>query len=206
MQPSTRDGNDFATLGYSPFLPEVMADPYPFYRSLRREAPVYYMEQYDAWALTRFADIWAAARSPEIYCSAQGTTAANVLSRLEAPVPSINQIDPPDHTRLRSAIRSHFTSKPVARFEPEIRKEVRQALDAHSAAGEIDAVRDLAEPLAARVACRLLSLPEEAGPLLTQWVHRFAANEPADELSVSHGSPPDPMDMSAISLPERARS
>ncbi len=181
MQPSTRDGNDFAALGYSPFLPQVMTDPYPFYRALRSEAPAYYMEQFDAWALTRFADIWTAARSPEIYCSSQGTTAANVLSRLEAPVPSINQIDPPDHTRLRSAMRSHFTRNRVARFEPEIRKQVRQTLDAHSAGSEIDAVRDLAEPLAARVACRLLSLPEEAGPLLTRWVHRYAANEPADQ-------------------------
>ncbi|MAG31861.1 MAG: hypothetical protein CL908_13315 [Deltaproteobacteria bacterium] len=181
MQPSASDEIDFATLGYSPFLPEVMTEPYSFYRYLRSEAPAYYMEQYDAWALTRFADVWAAARSPETFCNAQGTTAANVLSRLEAPVPSINQIDRPDHTRLRSALRSHFTRNRVARFEPEIRKEVRQTLDSHSATGEIDAVRDLADPLAARVACRLLCLPEEAGPLLTRWVHRYAANEPADQ-------------------------
>ena len=49
---------------YSPFLPEVMADPFPSYRRLRDEAPAYYMAEYDSWALSRFDDIWTATERP----------------------------------------------------------------------------------------------------------------------------------------------
>ncbi|MBY0399599.1 cytochrome P450, partial [Myxococcota bacterium] len=44
-----------------------------------------------------------------------------------------------------------------------------------------DAVRELADPVAAKDACRLLSLPDEAGPLLVGWVHRYTRNAPGDE-------------------------
>jgi cytochrome P450 len=166
---------------YSPFLPEVMEDPFPFYRRLRDEAPAYYMEEYDSWALSRFEDIWQATERPEIFTTVRGTTAAQAISRVEPPVPSINQIDPPDHTRLRKAIRAFFSRQSALSLEGMIREEVRQQLQAHGERGEIDAVRALADPVAARVACRLLSLPDEAGPLLLAWVHRYTENAPGDE-------------------------
>ncbi len=42
---------------YDPFSRAAMEDPYPFYKVLRRDYPMYYMEQYDAYALSRFDDI-----------------------------------------------------------------------------------------------------------------------------------------------------
>lgn len=168
-------------LHYSPFLPEVMEDPFPFYRRLRDEAPAYYMADYDAWALSRFEDVWKATEQPEVFTTIHGTTAAQAISKVEPAVPSINQIDPPEHTRLRKAIRSFFSRQSTLALEPMIRAEVRAALDAHRDKGEIDAVRALVDPVAARVACRLLSLPDEAGPLLVAWVHRYTENVPGDE-------------------------
>jgi cytochrome P450 len=168
-------------IDYSPFRVEVMADPQPFYRRLRDEAPVYYIEEYDAWALSRFEDVWAATEANDLYTSTRGTTAAQALSRVEPPVPSINQIDPPDHTRLRIALKSWFTKKRVAGLEPLARSETRRALDRLVEAGRLDAVRELADPLAAQIACHLLSLPHEAAPLLVEWVHRYTANEEGDE-------------------------
>lgn len=168
-------------LRYSPFLPEVMADPFPYYRRLRDEAPAYYIAEYDAWAISRFEDVWRATEQPEIFTTVRGTTAAQAISKVEPPVPSINQIDPPEHTRLRKAIRSFFGRSSVSALEPGIRAEIRAQLDLHAESGRIDAVRALADPVAARVACRLLSLPEEAGPLLVAWVHRYTENVPGDE-------------------------
>ena len=168
-------------LRYSPFLPDVMKDPYPFYRRLRDEAPVYYMAEYDSWALSRFEDIWRATERPETFTTVRGTTAAQVISRVEPPVPSINQIDPPDHTRLRKAIRSFFSRNSALALEATIREEIHRQLGLHRDQSEIDAVRSLADPVAASVACRLLSLPEEAGPLLLAWVHRYTQNVPGDE-------------------------
>lgn len=169
------------SLHYTPFLPEVMADPYPFYRRLRDEEPVYYISEYDGWAIARFEDVWQAARQPDVFVNARGTTAPQALSKIEQPVPSLNQIDDPDHTRLRSQLRRFFTRAPVARLEPAVRETVRAILDEGLERGELDAMRELAEPLAARIACRLLALPEEAGPLLTAWVNRYTANDPEDQ-------------------------
>jgi cytochrome P450 len=52
---------------YDPFSAEVMADPYPVYRQLREEAPAYYLEEYDAWALSRFGDVWNASMDNKHY-------------------------------------------------------------------------------------------------------------------------------------------
>jgi cytochrome P450 len=165
---------------YSPFLPEAIADPHPFYRRLRVEAPAYYLEDFDGWALSRFEDNWRATEDPLTFSSTGGTTAAQALSKVEPPVPSVNQIDPPLHTRLRQAIRAPFARAHVASLEPELRAFVRRQLDRAAAAGELDAIRELADPLAAFVACELLDLPQADGPLLVGWVHRYTRNDPAD--------------------------
>ena len=47
-----------AAFAYDPFGPDVKADPLPFYKVLRDEYPAYFMEQYDAWAISRFDDVW----------------------------------------------------------------------------------------------------------------------------------------------------
>ena len=165
---------------YTPFLPEAILDPHPLYRRLREEAPAYYIEEFDGWALSRFEDVWRAMEDTDRYGSARGTTAAQVLSKVEPPVPSINQLDPPDHTRLRRAVRGPFTKNRVAALEPEIRAFARACLDRHAGAGELDVVRELADPVAAFAACRLLDLPLEDAPLLVNWVHRYTLNEPGD--------------------------
>ena len=72
------------SLHYTPFLPEVMADPYPFYRRLRDEDPVYYISEYDGWAIARFEDVWQAARQPDVFVNARGTTAPQALSKIVA--------------------------------------------------------------------------------------------------------------------------
>jgi cytochrome P450 len=165
---------------YTPFLAEALEDPHPLYRRLRDEQPAYYIEEYDGWALSRFENVWRAMEDTGSFGSARGTTAAQVLSKVEPPVPSINQLDPPDHTRLRRSLRAPFTKNRVAALEPELRAFVRATLDRHADAGEIDVVRDLADPLAALAACRLLDLPLADAPLLVGWVHRYTQNDPAD--------------------------
>jgi len=169
-----------ASLHYSPFLPAVIEDPHPHYARLRDEQPAYFLEEYEGWALSRFEDCWRATEDPETFSSTGGTTAAQALSRVEAPVPSVNQLDPPDHTRLRRAIRGPFARASVAALEPEMRASVAERLARAAEAGEIDAVRELADPLAAQVACRLLDLPREDAPRLVAWVHRYVNNEPGD--------------------------
>ena len=163
---------------YSPFLPEVIEDPYPVYRRLRDEAPAYYLEEHDGWALSRFEDCWRATEDTASFVSQAGTTAAQTLSRVEPPNPSVNQIDPPDHTRLRQAIRAPFARAHVASLEPEVRAFVRRQLDRAAEAGELDSIRDLADPLAAFVAVAIIAgltaLGTNLGTFFTTLAGRFA--------------------------------
>jgi cytochrome P450 len=166
-------------IAYSPFAAESLRDPYPIYRALRDEDPVHFIEAHRGWALSRFADVWAAAADSGLFVSRAGTTAAQVLSRVEPPVPSVNQLDGLDHARLRKALHPFFAKMRVARLEDDVRALVRERLNG-ARGREIDGARELAEPVAAHVACRLLDLPGEEAPRFQRWVARYMANDSGD--------------------------
>lgn len=95
-------------LEYSPFSDEAKADPYAIYAKLRAEAPAYYLEKFDAWALSTFEDVWAASMDTEHYTALAGTTGDQLLSKTFPVVPMLNVLDPPDHTQIRSLLRPFF--------------------------------------------------------------------------------------------------
>ncbi|MGI9591073.1 MAG: cytochrome P450, partial [Myxococcota bacterium] len=66
---------------YNPFSDEVMRDPTPVYKRLRAEDPVHYIEEYDAWVLSKFEDIWTASMDTKHYTATNGTTSSHLLSK-----------------------------------------------------------------------------------------------------------------------------
>jgi cytochrome P450 len=166
-------------IAYSPFGEDERRDPFPIYRRLRDEDPIHFISAHAGWALSRFADVWAAAEDARTFVTRAGTTAAQVLSRVEPPVPSVNQLDGADHTRLRKALHPFFARHRIAALEDEVRALVRERLSS-ARGGELDAARELAEPVAAHVACRLLDLPRAEAPRFQRWVARYMANAPGD--------------------------
>ena len=67
---------------YDPFSEEVISgNQYPVYKQLRDEAPAYFLEKYNAWALSRFEDVWNASLDSESMICGKGTTSAQVLTR-----------------------------------------------------------------------------------------------------------------------------
>ena len=79
-------------LHYDPFAEEVIADPQPVYARLREEAPVYHVEKWDAYALSRFEDIWTASMDAKNYSVAKGTTASHLLTKVQPVTPMINAL------------------------------------------------------------------------------------------------------------------
>ena len=79
---------------YDPYLPEVIEDPYPVYARLRREAPVYYLERFDAWVLSRFEDIWQASQDRVHYSTANSTADLPFLKRQPAAMEVLSTMDP----------------------------------------------------------------------------------------------------------------
>ena len=116
-----------AMIDYDPFSEEVIRDPYPIYARLREEAPCYHIAKWDAYALSRFEDIWNASMDAESYTTTLGTTSSHLLTKVQPVTPMINLMDPPQHTLLRSRISRFFTPGTVSRLEPQIRGFVEEA-------------------------------------------------------------------------------
>ncbi len=171
---------------YDPFATEIREDPLPTYRRLRDEAPAYFMPHYDAWALSRFEDIWDASSNPA-FSASRGTAPAQLLTREQPVSPMINCMDPPEHTRLRAVIRRCFLPAHVRRIEISALQLVEAILDRAAKRGELDVVTELGSELAVAMACLAIGLHLEDGPELALLVQRFFQHEPATEGMTADG-------------------
>ncbi|MCC7360633.1 MAG: cytochrome P450 [Anaerolineales bacterium] len=158
--------------------PEVRADPYPFYRTLRTEDPVHWDEALGFWVLTRYADVARAFQDPR-FSRAQGLMAG--FHRLPAAEQQIAEpvyhafsqampyADPPYHTRLRGLVNKSFTPRVVERMRPVIQRVINDLLDSAAAMGGMDVIPDLAYPLPIIVIAELLGLPVEDRQRFKTW-------------------------------------
>ena len=158
---------------YSPFAEEIIhGDPFPIYKALRDEAPLYYLEEYDAWALSRFEDVWNACADVN-FSSVRGSTTGHILTKKLPLLRMLNIMEAPDHTKLRSTLRPHFGPGRMRKLLPEFRAYIEETLDALQDRDEIDVVTDFAQGLATFVACTVAGLPKEDGEMLRGLVAAF---------------------------------
>ena len=115
-------------LEFNPYSYAFHEDPYPTYRRLRDEAPVYRNDALDFYAISRYRDVVAAHVDHGTYSSAKGTVLELPPEYAQA-VPMIIFMDPPRHTRIRRLVSKAFTPRQVQRLEPTIRSLVRDLLD-----------------------------------------------------------------------------
>ncbi len=156
-----------APLRWDPLL--VVDDPYPTYRRLRDEAPLYRNEERGIWALSRFDDVQGAARDWQTFSSSEGNDHDDGKQLFE-PAGDLAGVDPPDHTRLRKALRAAFSPSEIrARFEPAARLKARSLIDRFADLGRADLAQDLARPLPGAMVCTWLGFPEVDHPQLLDW-------------------------------------
>jgi pimeloyl-[acyl-carrier protein] synthase len=163
--------------------PDMLADPYPTYRRMQVDYPVY-KERHFGWVLTRYADISAALRgSHSAHRPRADEAVPQALRAIEAQVRSQRAFqslwmlysDPPQHTRLRALVTAAFTPRIVERLRPTIQRMVDEMLDAVERAGRMDVVADLAYPLPTGVISELIGLPPGDRDLVKGWSDDIAA-------------------------------
>jgi cytochrome P450 len=164
-------------IDYDPYSEEVIRDPYPIYARLREEAPCYHLPKWDAYALSRFEDVWNASMDADAYTTTQGTTASHLLTKVQPVTPMINLMDPPQHTQLRSRISRFFTPGTVGRLEAQVRAFVDQAFEPLREAASADLFNDFAAKVSVKVACLANGFPLEDSDMLNRLVWRFFARE-----------------------------
>ncbi len=145
---------------YDPYDFEIDSNPYPIWKRLRDEQPLYHNDRYGFFALSRFEDVERASLDWRTYSSARGTVLELIKSSMEIPPGSIIFEDPPTHDLHRGLLSRVFTPRRVAELEPKIREFCARALDPLVGAGGFDFIRDLGAQMPMRTIGMLLGIPE----------------------------------------------
>jgi hypothetical protein len=157
-------------LHFDPFDYAFHEDPYPVYRRLRDEAPVYWNEEIGFWALSRHADVLAGFKDWEHFSNTGGISLEiGQLNEDTTAVLSILGMDPPRHDRIRALVSKGFTPRRVADLEPSIRALAVRYLENVRGAGRMDFVADFAGRIPMDVVSEMLGVPASDRDELRGW-------------------------------------
>jgi cytochrome P450 len=146
---------------YDPYDFEIDSDPYPVWKRMRDEAPLYYNEKYDFFALSRFDDVEKCMLDWETYRSGRGSILELIRANFEIPSGVILFEDPPIHHIHRSLMSRVFTPRKMDALEPKVREFCRRSLDPLVGSGYFDFIGDLGAQMPMRTIGYLLGIPEE---------------------------------------------
>ena len=118
---------------YDPYYVEINADPYPMFRPLREESPLYHNERHDFYALSRFADVDNAIVDNKTFISGRGAILEIIKADMEIPPGTLIFEDPPIHDIHRNLLARMFTPRKINALEPKIREYCARSLDPWSA-------------------------------------------------------------------------
>lgn len=157
--------------------PRFKADPYPFYARLRAEAPVYRTRLAfwgPAWLVTRYDDVLAVLKDPRL--AKDYSSKMRWVPRAIQPLNrNLLNLDPPDHTRLRTLVSKAFTPRVVERMRDRIQAVCDELLDAAAAGGRMEIVGGFALPLPLTIIADLLGIPARDRRRFYSWSKRVAA-------------------------------
>ena len=158
---------------------ESWRDPFPMYRDLRDHDPVHHVPAGDShggfWFLSRFADVFDAARDTGTFSSARGLTVEPGTGVDMGEATPIVFLDPPDHTAFRRLVGPEFTPRQVSDIEDDVRDFVVERLERLVSEGGGDIVADLFKPLPSFVVAHYLGVPAEDRPLFDRWTEQIVA-------------------------------
>ena len=190
------------------FDPAVFARavPHDALRRLRDEEPVAWQDEHAVgewpagpgfWAVTRYDDVRAALRTPEVFSSWLGAT------QIRDPEPDdlpfirrmILNMDPPEHGRLRKLVTAAFTRRRLERFADEVGARARRLLRDVAGDGRCDLPRQVTDDFPLTNLAELMGVPESDRGLLLAWTNRvigYQDPEHAEVVRDEHGRPVNP--------------
>ncbi|OBG30201.1 cytochrome P450 [Mycobacterium sp. 852002-51057_SCH5723018] len=165
-------------LVFDPFSEEFFTDPYPTYRRMREEAPVYYNEEHDFYALTRHQDVATAFKDYETYSSARGIDLAMVKQDTLPPeAKSMIFMDPPEHRRMRSLVNKVFTPRAISAMKDTVTELIDYQLERVDPK-QFDVVADFSALFPVEVISTVLGVPTEQRQQIRHWVDTSLHREP----------------------------
>ncbi len=138
------------------------------FAKLRAERPISWHEEFEYpgvpkgpgfWAVTRYHDLQAASRNPQLFISGRGTNIADIPIEMNEFFGSMINMDPPRHTKLRNIVNRGFTPRMVAHTEAAVRQKARRIVNQVCERGECDFVADIAAALPLEIICEMMGIP-----------------------------------------------
>lgn len=146
---------------YDPYNQDIWKDPYATFRRMRTEAPLYYNEELDFYAVTRYEDVAAGLMDATTFSSARGNILEMVKADIEVPSGIIIMEDPPIHTAHRKVLSLLFSPKNIVHLEAKIRDICKQCLSTFENGDRFDFVTDLGAQMPIRMIGMLLGIPDQ---------------------------------------------
>lgn len=175
---------------YDPYDAETWSDPYPVFRRLRDEAPLYFNERYEFYAVSRFADVERGLVDRETFLSSRGDILemikAAISGDLEIPPGTLIFEEPPTHTIHRALLSRLFTPKQMSRLESKVRDFCKRRLDLFVGAETFNFVSDLGMQIPMRVISMLLGIPESEQEAIRDHFEQTMRSEPGKPMEVNN--------------------
>lgn len=146
---------------YDTYSREIATNPYPTYRRLREEAPVYYNPEYNFYALSRYEDVRQGLGDHETFSSARGGILEIIQNDIQLPAGTFIFEDPPQHTAHRAVVQRIFAPRRMLGLEDKVREITVNCLDQLIGRDEFDFIGDIGTQIPMRVIGVLLGIPEE---------------------------------------------
>jgi cytochrome P450 len=172
-------------LYYDTYDVGINADPYPVYRRLREESPVYYNDRHDFFAVSHYTDVEKGLLDAQTYISGKGGIIELIKADIEMPPGVIIFEDPPTHTIHRRLLSRAFTPRRVAELEPKIREFCALSLDPLVGEERFDFIADLGAQMPMRVISMLLGIPESDQEAVRDHVDANLRTEAGEPMQVS---------------------
>lgn len=191
---------DHTDFSYDPFDAAVMANPLPYYRILRDQHPVYYMPQWDTFALSRFEDIWKVLEvNNGTFVASEGTLpAASVLAQHNSgpvddpplhPLPFHAMFDADLYGEIRRTHSRPFRPRSVTDLEGRIRELANERLDLLLPRGSFDLTQDYGGVVVAAIVCELLGIPTDLAPQVLAAVNAGSLAQPGVGVDTGQARP-----------------
>jgi cytochrome P450 enzyme len=162
------------TLVFNPADPAYLADPYPTYRRLRSEAPVYWWDRGYMWLLSRHADVESTLKDPRFSTDVRHWRFFQDIEGWPAIISAVNesglfQVSRGDHTRIRKLVAPSFTPRATEKREAQVQQVVDELLADVDPTQTFDLVERFAEQLPIRVISQILGIPPEHDAAFRDW-------------------------------------
>ncbi|WP_106403643.1 cytochrome P450 [Actinocorallia populi] len=173
---------------WDPYDAELANDPYPIYRRLREEAPLYHNEKYDFYAVTRFDDCERGLPDWRTFPSSKGNILELIKSGLEIPPGTLIFEDPPVHDIHRRLLSRVFTPRRISMLEPQVRMFCTNALEAVADRDRFDLMAALGTEMPMRVIGMLLGIPEADQPAIRDRTDEILRTEDGGQMDFEGGA------------------